>query len=159
MGRAVSLAVVMALLWLALSGHFEPWLLGLGGASAVLVAWIAHRLEAVDHEGHPLHLAPRGLGYWPWLMVEIVKANLDVARAILSSPASVDPSVFRVKAGQRDELGLVIHANSITLTPGTVTMDVEPDGWLTVHALTPATRAGVESGEMDRRVSRFVGDT
>ncbi len=158
MGRTVSLAVVMALLWLALSGHFEPWLLGLGVASAVLVAWIARRLEAVDHEGHPLHLAPRGLGYWPWLAAEIVKANVDVARTILSSPASVDPAVFRVKAGQKDELGLVIHANSITLTPGTVTMDVEPDGWLTVHALTPATRAGVESGEMDRRVSRFVGE-
>lgn len=159
MGRALSLLILMSVLWLVLSGHSEAWLLALGAASAALVVWIARRLEAVDHEGHPLHLAWRGLGYWPWLMVEIVKANLDVARTILSSPAAVDPSVFRVKAGQRDELGLAIHANSITLTPGTVTVDVEPDGWLTVHALNRASRQGVESGEMDRRVSRFTGET
>lgn len=158
MGRALSLFVLLFALWLVLSGHGEGWLLALGAASAALVAWIARRLEAVDHEGHPIHLAWRGLGYWPWLLAEIVKANLDVARTILASPAAVEPSVFRVKAGQTDELGRVVYANSITLTPGTVTMDVEPDGWMTIHALNRASRQGVESGEMDRRVRRVMGE-
>jgi multicomponent Na+:H+ antiporter subunit E len=158
MGRTLSLVLTLFVLWLAMSGHYEGWLIALGGMSAMLAVWIAHRMDAVDHEGHPLHLAWRGMLFWPWLLKEIVKANLDVARAILSSPVAVDPSVFKVKAGQKDDLGLTIHANAITLTPGTVTMDVATDGTLTVHALTRASRQGVESGEMDRRVSRLMGE-
>jgi multicomponent Na+:H+ antiporter subunit E len=159
MGRPLSLFLLLFALWLVLSGHTEAWMLGLGAGSAALVVWIARRLDAVDREGHPLHLAWRGMSYWPWLLVEIVKANLDVARTILSSPAAVDPCVFRVKAGQGDELGRVVYGNSITLTPGTVTMDIESDGWLTIHALNRSAREGLESGEMDRRVSRFMGES
>lgn len=158
MNRAISLFLVLFGLWLIMSGHTEGWLLALGAASVALTVWLARRLEAIDHEGHPLHLTWRGMPYWGWLMVEIVKANLDVARAILSSPAAIDPSVFKIKASQKDELGWTIHANSITLTPGTVTMGIEADGTFTVHALTRASREGVESGEMDRRVSRLMGD-
>lgn len=158
MPRALTLLVVLMALWLLMSGHTEAWLLGLGLGSAALVVWIALRLDTVDHEGHPLYLAWRGMTYWPWLAVEIVKSNLDVARTILSSPAAADPSVFRVKAGQGDELGRVTYANSITLTPGTVTMEVDPDGWLTIHALNRSSREGLEGGEMDRRVSRLMGE-
>lgn len=159
MGRALSLFMVLFGFWLLMSGHFEAWLVALGGASAVLVVVIARRLEAVDHEGHPLHLAWKGMAYWLWLLVEIVKSNIDVARVILASPAGVSPSLFRVKASQKDELGRVIYANSITLTPGTVTAGMEPDGTLLVHALTEGSRAGVESGDMDRRVSRLMGES
>jgi multicomponent Na+:H+ antiporter subunit E len=158
MVRLVSLFALMFLLWLVMSGHFEAWLLALGVASAALVAWIARRLDAVDHEGHPLHLTWRGFGYWPWLAVEIVKSNLDVARTILSSPDAVSPSLFTVKAGQSDDLGRTIYANSITLTPGTVTVDVAEDGTLTIHALNPASRAGLETGDMDLRVRRLMGE-
>lgn len=158
MPRALTLLLVLMALWLLMSGHTEAWLLGLGLGSAALVVWIAMRLDTVDHEGHPLHLAWRGMTYWPWLAVEIVKANLDVARTILSSPTAADPSVFRVKAGQTDELGRVTYANSITLTPGTVTMEVDPDGWLTIHALNRSAREGLEGGEMDRRVCRLMGE-
>lgn len=159
MARSIGMAIVLFLLWLLMSGHGEPWLLGLGVASAILVTWVARRLETVDHEGYPLHLAWRGMLYWPWLLLEIIKANIDVARTILSNSDSVDPSVFKVKASQSDDLGRVIYANSITLTPGTVTMDVAPDGWLTIHALNRSAREGLEGGEMDRRVSRLMGES
>ncbi|CAA7620742.1 Na+/H+ antiporter subunit E [Magnetospirillum sp. SS-4] len=158
MRHALSLFLILFGLWLIMSGHYLGWLVALGAASAALTVWIARRLEAIDHEGHPLHLAWRGMPYWGWLLVEIVKSNIDVARAILSSPAAIDPSVFKIKAGQRDELGWAVHANSITLTPGTVTMAIDADGTFTVHALTRASRQGVESGEMDRRVSRLMGE-
>ncbi len=153
--HAASLAFVLALLWLLLSGHFaEPLLLGLGAASVVAVVLIARRMDVVDREGHPIHLVWRALFYWPWLIKEIVVANIDVAKAILGS--SIQPSVFDVTASQSSDLGRVIYANSITLTPGTVTIALEKER-LTVHGLTRASRDGVESGEMDRRVTKLEG--
>lgn len=153
--RAVSLAVFLALLWLLLSGHFtDPLLLGFGAASVLAVVFIAYRKDALDTEGHPIQLLLRALLYWPWLLKEIVLANIDVAKAILSTPMTIAPSVFTVTGSQKSELGRVIYANSITLTPGTVTIDLADDK-LTVHALTRAGREGVESGEMDRRVTRL----
>ena len=153
--RAASLAVFLAILWLLLSGHFsEPLLLVLGVASVLLVVFIALRKEVSDPEGHPVHLIVRMVLYWPWLLKEIVLANIDVAKAILRTPMAIEPSVFTVRGSQKSELGRVIYANSITLTPGTVTIDLENDK-LTVHALTRAGFEGVKSGEMDRRVAWF----
>jgi multicomponent Na+:H+ antiporter subunit E len=153
--HAASLTVVLALLWLLLSGHYtDPLLLGLGAASVVAVVLIARRMDVVDREGHPVHLILRALVYWPWLVKEIVLANIDVAKAILGN--SIEPRVFEVTASQKSDLGRVIYANSITLTPGTVTVALEKEK-LGVHALTRAGKEGVESGEMDRRVSKFEG--
>ena len=80
--------------------------------------------------------------------------GIDVAKAILSTPMTISPTVFTVTGTQKSELGRVVYANSITLTPGTVTIDLVDDQ-LTVHALTKAGLEGVESGEMDRRVTRL----
>jgi multicomponent Na+:H+ antiporter subunit E len=155
--RAASLAIFLSLLWLLLSGYFtEPLLLGLGVASVLSVVFITYRMEALDPEGHPVHLIPRALVYWPWLLKEIVMANIDVAKAILRSPMAIEPTVFTVTGSQKSELGRVIYANSITLTPGTVTIALEDDQ-LTVHALTRAGLEGVESGEMDRRIAWLEG--
>jgi len=151
--RAASLAGFLLLLWLLLSGHFsDPLLLGLGVVSVLLVVFIARRKDVSDPEGHPIHLMFRAVLYWPWLLKEIVVANIDVAKAILKTPMAIEPTVFTVTGSQKSELGRVIYANSITLTPGTVTVDLDDDR-LTVHALTRAGLEGVESGEMDRRVA------
>jgi multicomponent Na+:H+ antiporter subunit E len=155
--HAVSLAVALSVLWLLLSGHFsEPLLLGLGLASVVLVVAIVHRMETLDHEGHPVHLWRRALVYWPWLIKEIVLANIDVGKAILRLGTPVAPTVFRVTSTQKSEIGRAIYANSITLTPGTVTIAID-DHHLTIHALTPGAVEGLEGGEMDRRVTAFEG--
>ena len=152
--HAVSLAVVLAILWLLLSGHFaEPLLLGLGLASVILVVVIVHRMDVLDHETHPIHVSGRLPLYWAWLIKEIILANIDVAKAIVGfRGAAAVPTVFKVRASQRTEVGRVIYANSITLTPGTVTIAVDADE-LTIHALTPGAVEGLETGEMDRRVS------
>ena len=115
------------------------------------------RMDVADREGHPIHLTWRALTYMPWLTMEIIKANIDVARQILSPSMPITPTLLRVKASQTSDLGQVIYANSITLTPGTISVDVA-NGEILVHALS---RAGAESlleGEMDRRVTRMAGE-
>ncbi len=149
--HSLSLGIVLAGLWFLLSGHTEPLLLWLGGGSIVVVVVIANRMDLIDREGHPIHLSWRAIGYFPWLLWEIFKANIDVAKVIIQPKMPIQPKVFRVKASQLDELGHAIYANSITLTPGTVTVDLH-EGMVEVHALTKVAQDGVESGEMDSKV-------
>ena len=155
--HAVSLGLVLFVTWLLLSGFFEVLLLTFGVVSCVLVVWIAHRMDMVDREGHPIHLGVRIVGYWIWLIGEIIKANIDVARRIVDPKLPIQPNVFWTKAGQTSELGQVIYANSITLTPGTVSIRVA-DGSILVHALTAEAAADVEKGDMNRRVSALENE-
>ena len=157
--HAISLGLALAILWALLSGMFEPLLLGLGLISIVLTIWIAHRMDVVDHEGHPIHLGPRAIFYFPWLMKEIGKANWDVAKIILSPKMNIQPHIFKTKASQQSDVGLTTYANSITLTPGTVTITMEEDGTFEVHALTDAAREGVETLDMDKRCTAMEGMT
>jgi multicomponent Na+:H+ antiporter subunit E len=89
-------------------------------------------------------------------MKEIVVSNLAVAKVILSPSLPIHPRIVRVAGKQKTPIGQVIYANSITLTPGTVTLDVRDDKFL-VHALTSDSAAGLLSGEMDERVARLEG--
>jgi len=91
--------------------------------------------------------------YWLWLIKEVIVANIAVARCVWKGADSISPSVIKVKANQKTDLGIVIYANSITLTPGTVSIDLE-DNEITVHALTRETAKDLLTGEMDRRVCR-----
>lgn len=139
-----------------LSGYLIPLILFLGAASIASILWIARRMDVIDHESHPVHMAPKGVLYYFWLMWEIVKANIDVTMAILKGPKALQPQVFKLKASQSSDIGRVTYANSITLTPGTVTIFVEEDEF-TVHSLTPVAKDGLEGGEMDRRVTALEG--
>lgn len=151
--NVVSLAAVLYGLWLLLSGFLhEPLLLGLGLVSVCAVVFIAHRMDVVDREGHPIHLSHRFFVYLPWLLWEIVKSNVAVAKVILSPRMPLSTSVMTTPGSQRSDLGLTIYANSITLTPGTVTLSID-ENVLSVHALTTDAAEGVASGEMDRRAA------
>lgn len=150
--RAVILFLVLFGTWLLLSGHYTPLLLGLGVASCAFVAYVAHRMDVADREAHPVHLGPQAVTYWAWLVLEIVKSNIAVARLILHPRMPISPRLISVKASQHSELGKVIYANSITLTPGTVSLSVQDD-MIEVHALTEEAAADLAEGEMDRRVS------
>jgi len=150
--RAFSLGLVLFILWLLLSGHTAPLLLSLGVVSALAVVLIARRMDVVDPEGHPIHLSWKAIPYWAWLLVEIFKANIDVACAIVRPRMPIRPTVLRVKASQKRDLGRVVYANSITLTPGTVTLAADGETF-EVHALTPGAAKGLLSGDMDRRVT------
>lgn len=156
MVHAIRLGAVLYCLWLALSGYYLALLLSLGLFSVLLAAAIALRMEIVDHETYPVRLTWKVISYWGWLFWQIAKANFDVARVILSPSLPIRPNVIRVKASQRSKLGQVTYANSITLTPGTVSIDLNNDA-IEVHALTEAAARDVESGEMDRRVAEMEG--
>lgn len=148
----------MAAMWLLLSGHYEPLLLGFGVVSCVVVVAISLRMDVVDREGHPVHLGRGALTYIPWLLIEIAKSNIDVARRILDPRLPISPTRLKVKASQTSELGQVVYANSITLTPGTVSMVVQ-DGYIDVHALTADGARSLAAGDMDRRVTAMMGET
>ncbi len=154
--HATSLSAVLFGVWLLLSGHYTPLLLGLGGVSTLLVVAISLRMDVVDHEGHPLHLGLRILWYWPWLMVQVLRANVDVARRVLSPSLPISPRMFKVRATQRTDLGRVIYANSITLTPGTVSVELEGSVIL-VHALTAEAAEDLREGTMNRLVVGVEG--
>ena len=88
--------------------------------------------------------------YTIWLFKEIIKANIDTAKIIiLNNP---NPQNFRVKSSQKTEAGRVMYANSITLTPGTVTTQLDED-ILEIHALTAEMAEDVKSGQMDKMVT------
>ncbi len=154
MRHAISLTLVLASFWLLLSGHFVPLLLGLGVVSILLVVVITLRMDVVDHEDQPLHLTSLFTLYWAWLAGEIVKANIDVVRCIWSPAGAISPTRVRVTTIQRTTVGKVIYANSITLTPGTVTMRLEDDQ-IEVHALTRAAATDLQGGEMGQRVREW----
>lgn len=150
--HAVSLGLILFGTWLLMSGIFEPLILVLGLLSCGIVVAIAMRMDVVDHEAVPLHLTFHAILYWPWLLWEIAKANVDVTKRVLGL-APISPTMVQIQATQKTDLGLVIFANSITLTPGTISIDVEEDGQILVHAIAQEGTVDLEGGEMDRRVT------
>ena len=148
--RASFLFIFYFLIWLLLSGHYNPLLLSLGLLSCALCLYVTWKAKFIDNEGLPLHLLVRLPVYTIWLFKEIIKANIDTAKIIiLNNP---NPQNFRVKSSQKTEAGRVMYANSITLTPGTVTTQLDED-ILEVHALTAEMAADVKSGQMDKMVT------
>lgn len=154
--RTVSTFVVLLAFWLLLSGYFTPFLVAAGVGSALAVVALARRMDVVDPEGHPIHVWRIVFSYWPWLMKEIVKSAWDVSRLILHPKLPISPTLVRFRPSQKTAVGLVTHANSITLTPGTITIEASHDEFL-VHALTRAGADAVVDSEMDRRVAALEG--
>jgi len=156
--RVASLASALFVFWLLLSGHYDAFLLGAGALAAVAIALAGRLFGYADREGHPVELILAGLRYWPWLLVEIAKSALAVARIILSPSLPIAPRLVKLRAGPNTAVGMATYANSITLTPGTITVDTDRrHHWVMVHALTEDGIAGLEAGDMDRRVTRFEG--
>jgi len=154
--RIASLAGFLVVFWLALSGHYSPWLVGMGVLSALAALFAALRMGVIDGEGHPVQLLPRTLTYYPWLAREIAKSAWSVTRLILDPRLPISPTMTVVKASQRTPVGIATYANSITLTPGTITVGVSGNE-LTVHAIVSAGARQLEAGGMDARVCAFEG--
>ena len=157
MFRKFGLAVALFIFWLLLSGIYQPLIISFGLASSLLVAWIAHRMDVADHEGFPIQLGLKTITYWPWLIWEIIKANFNVAIIIIKPKLNITPTLFNSPASQKTEVGQVTYANSITLTPGTISVGVG-DGLVEVHALTSDSADDVSSGRMDKRVCQMEGN-
>ena len=154
MRHTIMLSLTLAAFWLANTGHYTTLMLTLGVTSIALVVFISHRMDVVDHEAQPLHLTLKTPRYYTWLMKEIVLANILVVKHIWLGNKSISPVFATITASQKTDIGKVIYANSITLTPGTVTVNIEGNKFL-VHALLRESIEDLESGEMDRRVTQL----
>ena len=151
--RAFGLGAILFGFWLALSGHYTPLLLSFGVGSCALVVYLSMRMDVVDAEGVPLQVTGRFLAYLPWLMKEIFVANLVVAKVILDPKLPISPRMVVFHGSQDSDLGRAIYANSITLTPGTITTGVSGQEF-EIHALSAADLETDEEQQMDVRCSR-----
>jgi multicomponent Na+:H+ antiporter subunit E len=129
-----------------------------GALSAGLVAAILSRVAfESDPSARSLASVLRACLFLPYLLYAVVRANLAMAAVVLDPRLPIDPSIVRVPAPE-GRVGQALLANSITLTPGTLTVDVVDDE-LVVHALTRRSRADLEAGRLARAVSFVVGES
>lgn len=156
--KVFSYGVFLFVFWLLLSGHFEPLLLGLGLASVVLTIFLAKRMNVIDHESYPLHLSLQFPAFLGYIFREIVNANIDVIKRILKPRGkSISPQLIEIPVPQKTDLGRVIYANSITLTPGTVSVELTK-GKVTVHALTKEAADDLSGGSLAKAIPDQVVD-
>jgi multicomponent Na+:H+ antiporter subunit E len=154
--RYASLAGFLFAFWIALSGHYTPMLVTAGAVSAIVCVLAAIRMRTVDEEGHPTQLFAGAVTYLPWLLREIAKSAWAVTKVVIDPALPISPTMTVVRASQKTPVGINVYANSITLTPGTITVGVEGNN-LIVHALVREGALDLEDGGMDRRVSQFEG--
>ena len=152
MNRTFVLFILLMAVWLFLSGHYGFWLIALGVLSSLFTVLLARRMDIVDSEGLPLNLIPGLLRYLPWLCGIVIRTNLDVAGRILHPRLPITPTVVRVPAEQQTAAGRATYANSITLTPGTISLDLTDDE-IEVHVLSTDALDDLIDGKMARRVT------
>ncbi len=153
---AIGLFILLFILWLLSSGHYTTLIISFGVFSCALVVFLSWKMEIIDSEGVPIHLIGGAIRYVPWLIWQIILANIDVTKRVLQPKMDITPQLIEVETSQKTDLGRVIYANSITLTPGTVSIQVHEDRIL-VHAIAKEVAEELQKGEMDRRVTRMEG--
>ena len=146
--RALGLFVTLLATWLLWSGLYKPLLLGLGTFSCALSVYLAHRIGFFE-QASGLHIITRLPRYWVWMLVEIVKSSIDVAKVVLNPKLPISPSVIDMKAQPIGKIGQAILGNAITLSPGTMTIDAY-DGNLKIHCLTRDTAQSLLDGEANQ---------
>ncbi len=157
MNHPLILATLLALFWLALSGHYSPFILMLGVLSIMLIVWLNQKMGISDKKILPPALLKKQPRYWCWLLVEIVKSNFHVVKKIWQFKLDIEPQFTKVASPFRTDMVKVIQANSITLTPGTVTVSVGKNELL-VHALTKESLKALDSPEMQKQLEALEKD-
>ncbi len=154
--------VGLASLWLVFSGKFDLLHAGFGAFSIALVLWRTNRLVVSRRrpeesqalvEVRPLKLVT----YVAWLVKEIVVANLDIAKIVLKRDMPIDPALVRFESALGTDLGRVMLGNSITLTPGTLTLEIE-GGTFLVHGISADGATGPVIDEMQRKIAAMLGE-
>ena len=152
--KSFILFLILLSLWLLMSGHYSILIITLGIISCAFCVYVAKRGKLIDDEGLPIFFIPRLSNYLIWLFKEILISNLNTAKVIING--KVEPETFTVKASQVTDVAKVTYANSITLTPGTVTTKMQKDVF-EVHALNSDFGNDVRTNEMDKKVTWLEG--
>jgi len=153
--QTIRFTITLVCLWLLLSGFFKAQMLILGSISVIIVFLLAHRMRMLEHLGQPIYFRFIAIaGYWGWLLWQIVLSNIDVTRRVWPRQLDIKPTLRRLKVTPDTEMGRVVYANSITLTPGTTAINFTPEGDILVHALHEASLDELEGGEMAERIRK-----
>lgn len=160
----VSLFVAMFVFWMILAGRTETKFIVYGIITAAVTSWVTYPLLLVrnktgDKKYFVFGVNPfKFVGYACWLMWQLVLANIDVLLATTSQELQIDPKIIRFKVHYDNPMACVMLADSITLTPGTVTINVTDDGMYEIHALTPGAAEGIYAGDFPKHVADLYGE-
>jgi multicomponent Na+:H+ antiporter subunit E len=151
-------AIAMFSFWILLSGEFTFILITSGIIASLIVAYLSHdifigKADLKTETGRVF----RFIKYVPWLLWEIILANFEIAYLVLSPKPLVDPQLVRFKPDLKTDLGIVTLAHSITLTPGTVTVEANEKEFV-IHAIWQKSAEGIIGGEMQQKVKKIEGD-
>ena len=152
----LSSSSVLFIFWLILSGHYTPFLLVIGIISCVFIVILVVKMEILDDEALPIKFLFPAIKYWPWLFGQIIQSALNVAKIIINPNLPITPTMIKIKPLQETDVGVVTFANSITLTPGTISVEIDNDNIL-VHAITRDNAFDLEQGVMNEKCKRFEG--
>lgn len=164
MVHKLCMALVLFGFWMALSGRTETKFVVYGIITALVTTHITYPLLLVPNkDGSKRYFVfgaslPKFIVYFLWLMWQLVLANIDVLLATTSQELEIDPKVVRFYFKVDNPMASVMLANSITLTPGTVTLNVTDDGLYEIHALTKGAAEGVLDGSMQKKVADLYGE-
>ncbi|MFW5927332.1 MAG: Na+/H+ antiporter subunit E [Wenzhouxiangella sp.] len=156
MRYVISLTLILAVLWLAVSGVYKPPILIFGAVSVTFVVWLSVRMNVVGVEHNPILFSWRLPVYWIWLVGQIIMANFNLLRRVID-PASIRPRLLRLSVPHHSAVAKVTYANSVTLTPGTISLMLSEKA-LVVHALDEVSAEGLMSGDMADHISWLEGD-
>lgn len=149
-------AVLLALFWLLLSGIYQPLIIAFGVVSVLLVIYVLKRMDETDTEQKPVASGARISRYFVWLIGQIIKSSIHVTKLVWGNPKNLSPSLAKVSVAQVPDKVRVLYANSITLTPGTLSVDLENDE-ITVHALQKESILELTEGEMEHKITSIWG--
>ena len=149
-------ALVLTVFWMLLSGYFKPLMLAFGVVSVVIVLVFLKRMDKVDDEPKFLNFGHQMFRYAFWLLGQIVLSSVHVARLVWGPTHKLSPSLEKISVRNTQETTRVIYANSITLTPGTLSVDLEGDE-ITVHALQKTSIDELKSGDMENKITGIWG--
>lgn len=149
-------AILLSFFWVLLSGYLQPLLLAFGVASVAIVVIVIKRMDQIDLEPISLHLGHKTLRYLVWLAGQIILSATHVSKLIWGKSSGVSPALAKISIKNIPPKHHVLYANSITLTPGTLSVDLE-GGQVTVHALQAASLEKLEEGSMEKKMSDIIG--
>lgn len=153
----------MMVFWILLSGRFEAKFLIYGVLTSLIASYLCMPLLTLKSADGKNEYFALGFPIWRlalyclWIFWQLIVSNFALAKAIVSPALGINPRVVRFKVKMDNPMALTVLANSITLTPGTVTMNVTDDGIYEIHALTDDAAEGIRAGDMQRRVARLFG--
>lgn len=159
----IRFTIYLYIFWLLISGNLQLKFLLMGAVACLAIAWVCTPLFMIENITHTkkyflLNVSIlRLIGYVFWLLKELILANVDVAKAVWKRELPIEPTLLHFHVSMDNPVALALLANSITLTPGTITLNVSKDNIYEIHALTPGAAEGIVSGAMAKKVAWLFG--